>query len=264
MVVREPERAGASHIERGSTLDAIGGPPAARVAPPAVADKYRTDIVHLYRAHVGRATSWRRRLDTTTNWAVVTTAAAISFALGGVEPQRHVVLLLMSILVTFFLLLEARRYRHYDIWRTRAYILERYYFAPLLDGESTEPDTGWQHWLADDLRNFHYRISFAQAFGRRLRRNYVWIYLTLLLTWFVKVAIHPTPIDSLEQFFARTALGPLSGTIMVLVGLLFNGALIAAAVTTWYFDPTARSRQGITIREISAGSPVHPSEPDDE
>jgi uncharacterized membrane protein len=32
---------------------------------------------------VSRANTWRQQLDTTTNWAVITTGAAISFAFGG-------------------------------------------------------------------------------------------------------------------------------------------------------------------------------------
>ena len=43
-------------------------------------------MVHFFRAEVHRANIWRQRLDTTTNWAVVTTGAAISFAFS--EPQR--------------------------------------------------------------------------------------------------------------------------------------------------------------------------------
>jgi uncharacterized membrane protein len=97
------------------------GPPHPRLDPPSrlSSGEVTTALVHLYRAETSRANSWRQRLDTTTNWAVVTTGVAISFALGGPESERHGVLVLMSLLVTFFLLLEARRYRHYDIWETR-------------------------------------------------------------------------------------------------------------------------------------------------
>jgi len=37
-------------------------------------------MVHFFRAEVQRANVWRQRLDTTTNWAVVTTGAAIALA----------------------------------------------------------------------------------------------------------------------------------------------------------------------------------------
>ena len=189
-------------------------------------------MVHLYRAEAANALSWRSRLDTTTNWSVVTTAAAISFALGGSEAQRHVVILLVSILVTFFLVLESRRYRHYDIWQTRVHVFERDFFAPMLDPGNPLSDPNWQQVLAADLRQPQYHISYGEALGWRLRRNYVWIYLTLLLTWFVKIAIHPTTIASFGDIITRATLGPIPGWAMILFGVLFNGSLIAAALVT--------------------------------
>jgi len=41
----------------------------------------------LYRAEIQRANTWRNRLDTTTNWAILCASAAITFALS--EPSRH-------------------------------------------------------------------------------------------------------------------------------------------------------------------------------
>ena len=41
------------------------------------AGEFTTAMVHLYRAEAARANTWRIRLDTTTNWAVVTTGVAI-------------------------------------------------------------------------------------------------------------------------------------------------------------------------------------------
>src|SRR5262245_56273527 len=35
-------------------------------------------LAHLYRGEVYRSTAWRTRLDSTTNWAVVTTGIALS------------------------------------------------------------------------------------------------------------------------------------------------------------------------------------------
>src|SRR5438094_4536983 len=146
--------------------------------------EYNTALVHLYRAEVTKSNVWRQRLDTTTNWAVVTSAAAITFVLGDKDLQRHVVILLTSLLVTLFLLLEARRYRHYDIWQTRVHLMESHFFAPLVCDEPSDPD--WQDLLASDLRRPRYHIPYSEALGWRLRRNYVWLYGILLLTWLAK------------------------------------------------------------------------------
>src|ERR1044072_7927445 len=47
---------------------------------PLTPTEFNTAMVHLYRGEVGRANTWRMRLDGTTNWAVLTTGATLSFA----------------------------------------------------------------------------------------------------------------------------------------------------------------------------------------
>lgn len=221
-----------------------------KTAGPVSAAEFNTAMVHLYRAEVTKANSWRQRLDTTTNWAVITLAAAITFALGGPEPERHVVILLDSILVTLFLFLEARRYRHYDIWQTRVHLMESDYFAPMLWPEGAPCHREWKQMLALDLRQPKYHISYWEALGWRLRRNYVWLYVTLLATWVIKIGTYPGALYSLDEFLARAALGPVPGWTVVGIGLAFNGALIVLAIIT----AGMRSASGeiITPRETRA------------
>src|SRR4051812_40623010 len=72
--------------------------------------EFTTAMVHFYRGEIQRANTWRNRLDTTTNWAIVTTGAAISFALSSAN-NSHVILLIEMLMVLIFLWIEARRYR---------------------------------------------------------------------------------------------------------------------------------------------------------
>lgn len=207
-------------------------PAATATASRPSSSELTTALVHLYRAEASKAEASRRRLDTTTNWAVVTTAAAITFALGAADAQRHVVILLTSVLVTFFLVIEARRYRFYDIWQTRVRLLECDFFAPMLWAEGEHHHLDWRQWLAEDLRRPQYHISFPEALGWRLRRTYVWIYATLVITWAVKISIHPQTVGSVREFAARAALGPIPGWLVIAAGLVFHGALIGVALTT--------------------------------
>jgi len=78
-------------------------------------------LIHLYRGELGRMTSYRVRLDTTTNWAVVTTAGIVTFALGNPEVS-HAVFLFAMLLTLFFLTLEARRFRIYETAHRRVQI----------------------------------------------------------------------------------------------------------------------------------------------
>lgn len=195
--------------------------------------EFNAALIHFYRGELARADHWRSRLDTTTNWAVVTTGAAISYAYGAPQ-NNHVVLLLVSLLVFFFLLIEARRYRHYDIWQNRLRLLETDYFAPMFLGYT--PGQTWRDLMARDLMHPRFRISMIEAMGWRIRRNYLWIFAMLLLSWVVKIAIHPTPLQEISEFLSRAAVPPIPGSVMALLGLLFNGYLLYVAIATQRFS----------------------------
>ena len=72
--------------------------------------EFNTAMVHYYRAEITRCNVWRQRLDMTTNWAVITTGAAITIAFA--ETGFHGVIILNTLLITLFLMMEARRYRY--------------------------------------------------------------------------------------------------------------------------------------------------------
>src|ERR1700732_1632713 len=72
-------------------------------------------IAHLYRAEIYRSTVWRTRLDSTTNWAVVTTGIALSATFSSTTASP-LPMVLVGLIVTVFLLFEARRYRYFNVW----------------------------------------------------------------------------------------------------------------------------------------------------
>lgn len=213
------------------------------VEPPSVASKpqlgthtltpseFNTALVHLYRGEVGRANTWRVRLDGTTNWAVLTTGATLSFAFSS-PSNTHVMILLNSLLILFFLFIEARRYRFYDLWRARVRLMETEFFAELLTPEDDDNAVNWRALLADELRRPRFSISLWEALGRRLRRNYLWIFGVLLMSWVVKVAIHPTPATSLHDLRTRIAIGLIPSWVVVLAGILFHLFLVVLLLTT--------------------------------
>ena len=192
-------------------------------------------LAHLYRGEVYRSTIWRTRLDTTTNWSVVTLGVALSltFATPSASPLP---LVLVGFLVLFFLLLEARRYRYFNVWRARCRWIERHLYAPMLDEGDLHLEAGWQRTLARDYRAPRYHISLLRAVGRRLRNNYIWILLIQTAAYFGKIVIHPTPAASVAELLQRAAVGPIPGEVMVAGGVLYNGACIAIALTTIHLD----------------------------
>lgn len=192
--------------------------------------EFSTAMVHYYRAEVERSNVWRGRLDATTNWAVVATGAAISFALAAAE-NHYAVIILNTLLVTIFLWIEARRYRYYELWALRTRLMETDFFAAMLVPPFA-PSAEWAESLAESLLQPDFPISMWEAFGRRLRRNYLWIFLILAAAWVLKTYLHPAPAASWEAYVARLAIGQLPGAAILAAGLAYNGVLFAIALLT--------------------------------
>lgn len=182
--------------------------------------EFVTAMVHYFRAEISRANIWRQRLDTTTNWAVLTTAASITVAFSQGD-GHHGVILLNTLLVTLFLVIEARRYRYYEVWSSRIRLMETDFFAAMLV-PPFGPSPDWAESLADNLLQPHYPISTWEALGRRYRRNYFYIFGILLLAWIARVALIPTHIENLDALFERAAIGGISGQVVLLVGMAFT------------------------------------------
>jgi uncharacterized membrane protein len=191
-------------------------------------------LAHLYRGEVYRSTIWRTRLDTTTNWAVVTLGVALSLTFASPDASP-LPLVLAGFLVLFFLLLESRRYRYFNVWRARCRWMERHLYAPMLEDGDLHME-GWRRVLAHDYREPRYHIGLLRAIGRRLRNNYIWILLIQTLAYVGKIIIHPFPVESFEQLLQRATVGPIPGEVMLLGGVLYNGACIAIALTTLQLD----------------------------
>ena len=128
-------------------------------------------LAHLYRGEMYQSKIWRARLDTTTNWAVVTTGIALSVTFSQADASPLPMLLVSWVLIAF-LAFEARRYVYYDIFRMRVRVMEVNFYAPMLAGRGIRTDNQWNELLANDYRELRFHITYWEALGRRLRRNY--------------------------------------------------------------------------------------------
>lgn len=230
---------------------------------PLTRSEYIAAMVHLYRGEMHRALTWRQRLDTTTNWAVFTTGALISFIFTNKTHETHVVGILGILLVFFMLCYEARRFRFFDVWRNRVRKLEENFYAPLLRRDLTSPIENWGFLVAEDLLTPRFKISYLTAMRARLIRNYIPIFLVLFGTWVAKLMIDPpvrvdkwgketeplVTIDSQQhatnilEVFAHTGLGPapawlVSGSVFAIGAFLLYVGLFCrrprSAETTWW------------------------------
>jgi uncharacterized membrane protein len=193
--------------------------------------EFNTAMVHFYRGEIQRSNVWRGRLDTTTNWAVITAGATLSFVFSSPD-NPHFAIPINSLLVAFFLFMEARRYRYYEVWANRVRVLETGYFAPMLSHRTIAPDEEWADHISSDLISPHFTISEWEAIGRRLRTNYLWIFILLALSWTLKVYIHPFPAPNIDTFIQRAQVGLAPGWFVIAIGIFFNLTMFFLAVFT--------------------------------
>ena len=190
-----------------------------------------TAMAHFYRGEIQRSNTWRSRLDNTTYWAVLTVAGALSFAFSSTN-NPHFLIPIISILVAIFLLMEARRYRYYEIWASRVRVIETGYLAQMLAPDGVPRDQEWASHLAADLLTPHFTISVWEAIGRRLRRNYIWLFALLALSWNLKVYLHPNAAANFDEFVVRATVGLVPGSIVIMTGVVFNFTLLIFALST--------------------------------
>lgn len=198
---------------------------------PQTRSEYITVVAHYHRAEISRMAGWRDRIDRTTNWALTVAAAMMSVSLS-TPSAHHGVLLFAMLLLSILLRIEARRYRFFDVYRARVRLLERNYYANVLDPGGPS-ENGWAKAIGQDLRRPSFHITFDEARSRRLRRNYIWIYLILLMAWLLKITsgkLQPGAgtsevAFSLQGTLDNAAVGPLPGWIVILGVAGFYGWL---------------------------------------
>jgi hypothetical protein len=109
--------------------------------------------------------------------------------------------------------------------------METDFFAAMLV-PPFKPAPDWAEGLADNLLHPHFPISMWEGFGRRFRRNYMWIYIILGLAWFIRVGVLPEPVGSLSEFFQRAAIGGIPGWAVLGSGVGLITLLMLIGVAT--------------------------------
>src|SRR5215204_2816098 len=173
--------------------------------PPKMDNAYVTAMSHFYRAEIGRIMGWRARLDNTTNWAITTTSTIFTVAFS-IESVPHIIFLFNLAIVGIMLWIEARRYRFYDAFRARVRMLEAHFLVPVVMQKTNILQGDWRKLLSEDLLIPSFKISTFEAIGRRLKRNYVFIFVVILIAWITKIFLHAIdPIENWPTFYRALA-----------------------------------------------------------
>jgi len=189
-------------------------------------------LSHYYRGEMARMMSWRDRLDRTTNWAITGVGAMLSISLS--SPQSHHGVLLFAMVLIFLLLyIESRRYRFFHVYRSRVRLIERNYYVRIFAPRDIVDQAHWMSQLGEDLRLPRFTITSTQAMARRLRRNYFWLFLILLLAWLLKTTTSVLQasgsaqiVQSTSELCKNAAIGYLPGWVVLILILSFYGWIV--------------------------------------
>jgi uncharacterized membrane protein len=192
---------------------------------------YVNAMSHFYRGELGRIMVWRQRLDITTNWAITSSTAIITIAFSNREVP-HLIFFFNLAIVWVMLWIEARRYRFYDAFRARVRMLEAHFLVPMVMENRDLLQGEWKKLVCEDLILPSFKISRLEAVGRRLKRNYIFIFILIMVAWVTKIFLHATmTLDGIPAFYRALRVGHIPSW---LVAFIFGGTLISVIAITIY------------------------------
>ena len=111
-------------------------------------------------------------------------------------------------------------------------MLESHFLVPMISQSPNLLAGEWRRLVCEDLILPSFKISKLEAVGRRLKRNYVFIFGIILVAWTLKIFVHASqPIDSFPAFYHSLSVHSLPawfacliffGTILIVAGLIFH------------------------------------------
>ena len=191
-------------------------------------------MAHTYRGGMDQATTWRSRLDQTTTWAVTVMAAILTWAFTSPD-NPHYILLIGLLMLAAFAGIEARRYRDYDVYRSRIRIIEQNLIANALDPSEGVVHRDWRRKLSRDYRRPTLKVPWGEALANRLKHVYLPLFGITLAAWVFRITV----FTSQRSWLKSAAIEAVPGWAVVgLVALFSVGILVAA------FWPRERRAKG--------------------
>jgi len=198
---------------------------------------YVNAMSHFYRGELGRIMVWRQRLDITTNWAITSSTAIITIAFSNREVP-HIIFFFNLAIVWCMLWIEARRYRFYDAFRARVRMLEAHFLVPMVMENREMLQGEWKKLVCEDLILPSFKITKLEAVGRRLKRNYVFIFILIMVAWVTKIFLHAgAPVQGLHAFYTAMRVGHIpswlvASTFVTTLSLVIGISIYVGKKTT--------------------------------
>ncbi len=194
---------------------------------------YVNAMSHFYRGEMGRIMIWRQRLDITTTWAITSTTTIFTVAFS-VREVPHVIFFFNIAIVSVMLWIEARRYRFYDAFRARVRMLEAHFMVPMVMQNKFMLEGEWQKLVCEDLLVPAFKIGRFEAVGRRMKRNYIFIFTIIMTAWVAKIFLHAPPGSAVTSWGGIVRLFGVGGLPGWLIFAVFVLTLVSVVSITLY------------------------------
>src|SRR5256886_11217797 len=172
---------------------------------------------HFCGGELGRIMAGRQRLDITPNWPTTSSTAIITIAFANREVP-HIIFFFNLAIVWVMLWIEARRYRFYDAFRARIRMLEAHFLVPMVMENRDLLQGEWKKLVCEDLILPCFKISRLEAIGRRLKRNYVFIFILILVAWVTKIFLHAShAMEGPGDFYRALRVGHIPSWLVAFV-----------------------------------------------
>ncbi len=149
-------------------------------------------------------------------------AAILTWAFSSVD-NPHYIILVGMLVVSLFLFIEARRYRDYDVYRSRVRLFQQNLLADALDPSEGIEHEDWRSKLSRDYRAPTLKVSTWEATANRLRRIYLPLLAVLLVAWLFRI----TAFAPDESPLVTATIAVIPGIfVVVLVALYYVAAII--------------------------------------
>jgi uncharacterized membrane protein len=127
--------------------------------------------------------------------------------------------------------IEARRYRFYDAFRARVRMLEAHFLVPMVMENRDLLQGEWKKLVCEDLILPCFKISKLEAIGRRLKRNYVFIFILIMVAWVTKIFLHaPMAMNSFGSFYHALRIGHIPAWLIASVFITTLASVIGITV----------------------------------
>src|SRR5581483_3825940 len=110
-------------------------------------------------------------------------------------------------------------------------MLEAHFLVPMVMENRDMLQGEWKKLVCEDLILPSFKISAFEAVGRRLKRNYVFIFILIMTAWITKIFLHgPAAMDNFSSFYHALRVGHIPSWLVASVFIATLAAVIGISI----------------------------------